>query len=206
MVPIGLCSVGAVTIALERFWTLQRRKIVPPRFVEVVRDQLARGRFDEATALCASTDAPIAAILHAGLRHVAGGRAAVREAMEDRGRREAVGLERFMGLLGTLASVSPLLGLLGTVTGMIETFQRVSTSATGAGGVSAGALASGIWEALITTAAGLTVAIPAYLLYRVIIARVDHLTVELESTSLEALDLMFVPGTDGRPAESAGNP
>jgi biopolymer transport protein ExbB len=197
MAPIALGSIIALTFALERAWSLQRRRIVPARFVSVVRDQTQRGRIDEAMALCAANDSPIAAVLHAGLRHAGAGRAAVREAMEDRGRREAAQLERFTGILGTVATVSPLLGLLGTVTGMIETFQRVTTSVEASAQVSAGALAGGIWEALITTAAGLTVAIPALLAYRLIVSHIDRLTIEMEAIALETLDALFPPPPAG---------
>ncbi len=193
MVPIALCSVLALTLALERAWSLRRTRVLPSRFVAVVRDQVSRGLVAEALALCSSNDSPVAAVLHAGLRHAGGGREAVREALEDRGRREAIELERFAGVIGTIATVTPLLGLLGTVTGMIDTFQGVTQSVSASAQMSAGALASGIWEALITTAAGLAVAIPAFLAYRLVMARVDRLTVELEAISLDLLDALFAP-------------
>jgi len=190
---IGFASVAALAIFIERMWSLQRHRIVPARFVHLVRDQLTRGRVDEARSLCSSNDSSIAVILHAGLRHVGGTRALIREAMQDRGRREAAELERFTGALGSIATIAPLLGLLGTITGMIKTFQRVNETVAQTGDVSPGALASGIWEALVTTAAGLAVAIPAFLAYRFVIARVDRLVLDLEEVSLDMVDLMIEP-------------
>ena len=187
---IAFASVSALAIFIERLWSLQRHRIVPARFVHVVRDLLTRGRLDEARNVCSTNDSSIAVILHAGLRHAGGGRALIREAMQDRGRREAAELERFTGALGSIATVSPLLGLLGTITGMIKTFQRVNETVAQTGDVSPGALASGIWEALVTTAAGLAVAIPAFLAYRFIIAKVDRLVIDLEEVSLDMVDLM----------------
>lgn len=201
MALIGLASVVALAIFIERMWSLQRRRIVPPRFVHLIRDLLARHRIDEARQLCASHDVAIATIARAGLEHVDGGRALVREAMQDRGRREAAELERHMGLLGAIATVSPLLGLLGTITGMIKTFRSVNETVSTNGEVMAGALANGIWEALITTAAGLAVAIPAYLAYRLITARIDSLVIDLEEVSLDLVDLMLL---DAKPDPEAG--
>lgn len=190
MVLIGALSIIALALLFERLWTLQRRKIIPPRLVQVIRDQLTRGEIAEAKQLASSTEAPIAAILHAGLRRVHAGRAAVREAMQDRGRREIAEMERFTGALGGIATISPLLGLLGTILGMIRTFQQVNATAAASGQVAPGALANGIWEALLTTAAGLAVAIPTFVFYRWIIARIDRLALDMEEISLDMADLV----------------
>lgn len=197
MVPIALCSVAALAIFLERMLALQRHRIVPQRFVSLVREHLAAGRIAEAEALCRASETTVAAVLLAGIRQSGAPREVVRESMQDRGRREIATLERFTGVLGAVVTLSPLLGLLGTVTGMIETFQTISASSE-AGQISPGALANGIWEALITTAAGLTVAIPAFVLYRVVMARVDSLIGEMEEVSLETAELIV------RASERAG--
>ncbi len=191
MVPILACSVLGLAFFLERVWSLQRSKIVPRRFIELVLSLLEGGKYDEAEALCKSSSTPVSEILSTGLRYVGGDRALVKEAMEETGRREIFFLERFTGAMGAIATVAPLLGLLGTVTGMISVFQRVvNQAAASSGAADPGALAGGIWEALITTAAGLTVAIPVYLAYRYILSRVDRFGVELEDVSLQALDFL----------------
>jgi biopolymer transport protein ExbB len=189
---LGVASVVGITIVLERLWALQRHRVVPARFVQVVRQLLQEGRWDEARALCTSHDTPISAILLAGLTHRSAGRAVIREVMQDRGRREAALLERYLGALAAVATVSPLLGLLGTITGMIGTFQGVTEGMQAGSAMAAGNLAAGIWEALVTTAAGLCVAIPTFLLHRVLVARVDRLVGDLEEVSLDLAELMAV--------------
>jgi biopolymer transport protein ExbB len=202
MVLIGVLSVVAVTLLLERLYTLQRRRIVPARLVQLVRDHVERGEIDEARQLCSTSDAPIAAILHAGLRRADAGRVVVREVMQDRGRREMAEMERFTGALGGIATISPLLGLLGTILGMIRTFQQVNNTVAASGQVAPGALANGIWEALITTAAGLAVAIPTFVFYRWIIARIDRLGLDMEEISLELAERMTAPAR----TSAAGSP
>jgi len=188
MVIIALCSVISLTIFVERLWALQRSRVIPTRLVHLIRQLVSEGRFDEARSLCTSNESAIASVLLAGLKQVHQGRAIMREAMQDRGRREIAELERFTGALGAIATIAPLLGLLGTITGMIKTFQQVNESVAITGQMSPGALANGIWEALITTAAGLTVAIPAYLAYRFVMARIDRSAGDMEEISIDILD------------------
>jgi biopolymer transport protein ExbB len=185
MFVLAAASLVGLTIVFERLMSLQRHKVIPPRFVYVLRQMLGEGRLDDARQLCASNDSAIAAVVLAGIKQVQAGRSVIREAMQDRGRRESVDLERFIGALGAIVTVSPLLGLLGTITGMISTFQGVTASVADGGAVNAGSLAGGIWEALLTTAAGLTVAIPAFVAYRLLLARVDSLVGDLEEVSLD---------------------
>lgn len=184
MVPIGLSSVIALGFFLERVWSLQSSKVLPPRFLEVIRKLLEERRYQEAQALCHGNDSHIAAILEAGIRYHGRDRSVIKEVMEEVGQREVHYMERFVGAIGAVATVAPLLGLLGTVTGMITVFQRVVNQAAAGQTADAGALANGIWEALITTAAGLTVAIPAYLGYRYIQSLIDRYAVELADESL----------------------
>lgn len=186
---ISFASIVATAIVFERAFTLQARKVLPPRFLEMIRTRLQAGRIEEANQLCASNDSPVASILASGLRVAHLGRVRMREAMEDRGRREATELERFLGALAAIATVSPLLGLLGTITGMIQTFQQV-TAQEASDQMSAGVLATGIWEALITTAAGLCVAIPTFLAHRYLVARVDRFVNRMEEAALDAIDLV----------------
>jgi biopolymer transport protein ExbB len=190
MIPILGSSVIGLAFFLERLWALQRAKIVPPRFVEVVKKMLRDKRFDEAEGLCQTNEAPIAAMLEAGIQHAGQQRDVIKEVMLEKGEREMFFMERFTNALGAIATVTPLMGLLGTVVGMISVFQRVVNQAGAGGVVDAGALAGGIWEALITTAAGLTVAIPVYLGYRYVMGLIDRYAVEMEDISLSALDYL----------------
>ncbi len=206
MIPILLCSVVALAIFLERLWALQRPHVLPKRFLEIVTDLIRKGEFDQARALCKGNDSTLAAVLGAGLRHAGKDRALVKEVMEESGRREAAYLERGIGVLGSIANIAPLLGLLGTVTGMIKVFQRVVNQAGVASGqVNAGALANGIWEALITTAAGLAVAIPAFVMFKILMGRVDRLLVEMEEQSLELAEMM-TEGASAAPKAAASTP
>jgi biopolymer transport protein ExbB len=146
----------------------------------------------------------VARVLASGLRHRGKERGLIKEVMEEVGRREATWLERGVGVLGLIANIAPLLGLLGTVTGMIRVFQQVvaQAGADGGGQVNAGALANGIWEALITTAAGLAVAIPTFVMYKFLTGRIDAFLVELEERSLDLAESM-VGGAALAPEQAA---
>jgi biopolymer transport protein ExbB len=190
MIPILGASVVGLGFFLERLWSLQRTRVIPARFVEVVRNMLREKRFSEAENLCQTNESPIAAILEAGIQHAGCDRAVVKEVMLEKGERELFFLERFVNALGAIATISPLMGLLGTVIGMIDVFQRVVNQAGAGGAVDPGAMANGIWTALITTAAGLTVAIPVYLAYRYIMGRIDRYAVDLEDVALEMAEYL----------------
>lgn len=206
MIPILGSSVIGLAFFLERLWALQRAKIIPPRFVEVVKKMLREERFEEAEGLCQTNESPVAAMLEAGVQHAGCERDVIKEVMLEKGEREMFFMERFTNALGSIATVAPLMGLLGTVVGMISVFQRVVNQAGQGGVVDAGALAAGIWEALITTAAGLTVAIPIYLGHRYIMSLIDRYAVEMEDISLTALDYLVPEGQAGalrhRPVET----
>ncbi len=193
MIPIIVCSIVGLAIFLERLWHLQRNRILPARFLEVVSRLLQEGRFADAEALCHQNDSPVAAVLGAGIRYAGQDRDLIKEVMEESGRREIYFMERFTGALGSIATIAPLLGLLGTVIGMIRMFQRVVGAAQESQSmVDVGLLAEGIWQALMTTAAGLTVAIPVYLAYRYVLGRVDRYAIEIEDVGLRAVE-MLVP-------------
>ena len=190
MIPIVLCSVTALALFIERLWSLQQGKVIPEGFTRMVGDLIRQGKASEAETLCRGNGSTIAQILVSGIRFFGRSRALIKEAMEETGRRETALLERYVQFLGTLASVAPLLGLLGTVLGMIKVFRQVVSEVAMRGQVNPGTLASGIWEALITTAAGLTVAIPTFMVYRYLLSRVDRLAVEMEEIALIAADDM----------------
>lgn len=186
---IAACSVGALAVLLERLWSLRRARVVPRNFIVTIRELLSQGKTSDALVLSQNHSASIAAVVSATIKHASGGRAAMKEAAEEVGRREAVSLERFLGVIGTVAAIAPLLGLLGTVTGMIRVFQDVTTRGVG----NPADLASGIWEALITTAYGLMVAIPALVVYRYLLSRADSLVMEMEEEAMGVVDMLDTP-------------
>lgn len=207
MIPILGGSVVALAFFLERLWSLQRVKIVPPGLVDVTSRTVTEGRITEAVAVCEGNPSPFSRILLAGLSLTGRSRGVIQGAMEEQGRREVAQLERFVGVTGTIAAISPLLGLLGTVSGMITVFQQVVQEVAVSGQVNPGSLANGIWEALITTAAGLTVAIPAFVGHRYLLSRVDRFASELEEASSAMLPHLEGPVDQGcdRSGETAGS-
>ena len=189
MIPIGVASVVALAAFIERVVALQRGRVAPAAFTRAVHAHIEKGEVDEALALCEKRRAAIARILAVAIQVRGAPREAMKERLEEVGRREAAELERFIPVVGIVASVSPLLGLLGTVGGMIATFAAIQEQ--GMGDVDK--LAGGISQALITTFAGLSVGIPALIANRFLLGRVDRLLLELEEGSLEALDLLAGP-------------
>ncbi|HDG97293.1 MAG: MotA/TolQ/ExbB proton channel family protein [Deltaproteobacteria bacterium] len=186
MYPIIFCSIVALAVFLERLWVLRRRNIIPDDFIRKVEELLKKQKLSEAVFLCQSDMSSIAKIFLAGLRNTGKGMWLVKEAIEERGAREATVLEKNVGILNTIANLSPLLGLLGTVSGMIKTFNAISVQGIG----NPAPLAGGIAEALITTAAGLCVAIPTLVCYRFIKDKAASLIFEMEENSIRLVELM----------------
>lgn len=192
MIPIGASSIIGLALFLERLWSLQRTKILPARFLEIVSRLLQERRYAEAEALCMQHNNPMASILGAGIRYAGRDRELIKEVMEETGRREIFFMERFSNVLGSISTITPLMGLLGTVVGLIQMFRRLvgGGEAAAQSMVDVSLLAGGIWQALITTAAGLSVAIPIFLAYRYVLSRVDRYAVEIEDVSLKAIELL----------------
>lgn len=190
MVPIAVASVVALGICLERAWTLRRSRVLPTPLCMA----LAQAR-DLASALASprSADSGLGAVVAAGMDAVARGRDQMKEAMALAGAGVAQALERYLTTLGIVAAIAPLLGLLGTVVGMIRVFRELVASGPG----QAAALAGGIAEALVTTAAGLAVAIPALICHRYLLRRVDELVLALEAYARRALEIAFPGGAGG---------
>jgi len=186
MIPILACSVVGLAVVFERAWTLRTARNIPRELLRRSEDLVRRGQIEEAMALCRRSRSPMGAVIQAALKNAGQGREAVKEAAEEVGRREAAHLERYVGVLGTVANVAPLLGLLGTVSGMIKAFTVISVQGVG----NPASLAAGISEALITTAAGLTVAIPAFVAYRYFLGKLDRVILELEQYALHFVDLV----------------
>ncbi|GAB4284668.1 MAG: MotA/TolQ/ExbB proton channel family protein [Deferrisomatales bacterium] len=194
MFPILACSVVGLAVFFERAWTLRTARNIPRDLLRRAEDMVRRDQIEEAMALCRRSHTPMGRVVLAALKNAGLGREAVKEAVEEVGRREAAQLERYVGVLGTVANVSPLLGLLGTVSGMIKAFTVISVQGVG----NPASLAGGISEALITTAAGLTVAIPAFVGYRYFLGKVDRLVLELEQHAIHFVDLVKSPAVPPR--------
>ncbi len=184
MIPLGIGSVLALAIAVERLLTLKHEKIIPPGFINELRRQMDEDPAKDgkqAIQFCQRHNGPVGNIFRAGLLKLHKGEDAVEKAIEDAGSREVEKMKRSLRGLSIIASVSPLLGLLGTVYGMIAAFQ----TATAAGMGKADVLAQGIYEALVTTAAGLTIAIPTLLVYQYLNARVDALVDQIDEMGVD---------------------
>jgi biopolymer transport protein ExbB len=180
MLPIILCSIVAIAIVIERFWTLNSSRITPKYVLAQVWTWLKNNQLDSAKLKELRLSSPLGQILAAGLPTSKYGRAAMIESIELAAAQVVHDLERYLNTLGTIAAITPLLGLLGTVVGMIRVFSEIMLQGTG----NANALAGGISEALITTAAGLSVAIPTYMFHRFFSRKVDSLVLGLEQESI----------------------
>ncbi len=184
--PIIICSIIALAVFLERLWLLRRCRIIPKDFVRNVEECLKKQKISDAMFLCQEDTSSIAKIFFSGLKNTGRGMWLVKEAIEDRGTREAVILGKHVGILSTIANLTPLLGLLGTVSGMIKTFNVISVQGVG----NPAPLAGGIAEALITTASGLCVAIPTLVCYRILRDKADSLIFEMEENSIRLVEIM----------------
>lgn len=184
MFPILLCSAIAFGIICERFWSLRRPTVIPANLGSKVSEWSRNRQLDNEHINLLRRSSALGAILAAALENRHRSRQIVKEAVEDTGRHVVHSLERFLNTLGTIAGISPLLGLLGTVIGMIKVFSAIVVSGVG----NANELAGGISEALITTAAGLSVAIPSYMFYRYFRGKVDRLVIEMEEQAMALVD------------------
>jgi len=186
MWPLIICSVIAMAIIVERFWSLQKNKVVPPDLVKNVWRLAREQGLDDVTLQRLRSSSSLGFILSAGLANSHHGRDVMKECIEEAGRQVVHKLERFLNALGTIASIAPLLGLLGTVVGMIQAFSSIVTHGVGDPSV----LAGGISVALLTTAAGLTVAIPSLIFHRYFERLVDEYVVTMEAEALKLVDIL----------------
>lgn len=186
MYPILLCSITALAIFIERIWNLRRSQVIPRDFVEEVEELIRRGKIPDAVMRCQHNKSSISRILLVGIKNFGKRREIIKEYLEEVGRQESASLERFVEGLGTIAGVSTLLGLLGTISGMIKIFSVISTQTV----VNPGSLAGGISEALITTYAGLTVAIPTIVMYKYLQSKTNALILEMEERSIRLVELL----------------
>ncbi|MFT3806215.1 MotA/TolQ/ExbB proton channel family protein [Arenimonas sp.] len=186
MLPILTLAVLALAIVVERFWSLRRKEVLPPGLGAEVREWARKRQLDPRHIDVLRKNSPLGELLAAALDMRSRPREIMKERVEDVGRHVVHELERFMNTLGTIASVSPLLGLLGTVFGMIEMFLKILTTGVG----DANQLAGGIGQALISTAAGLCVAIPAVMFHRYFRGLIAQYVVEMEKQAIALIDAL----------------
>lgn len=186
MVPIVACSILALAIILERFWTLRPSRVAPPQTINELWRWIKKKELNGRKLKALQGSSPLGRILAGGLINAKHGRDIMKESIEHEASQVIHDLERFLNPLGTVATIAPLLGLLGTVIGMIKVFAEIQLAGVG----NAGNLAGGISEALITTAAGLSVAIPALICHRYFIRRVDELVVGMEQEAIKLVEVV----------------
>ncbi|MCU7932626.1 MAG: MotA/TolQ/ExbB proton channel family protein [Candidatus Thiodiazotropha sp. (ex Codakia rugifera)] len=186
MLPIIACSIVALGIVFERLWSLQRKKVMPDYLMRQILQLHRDKKLDLADLSKLRSSSPLGRILAAGLINRDHNKEVMKEAIEEVGRQVVHELERYLNTLGTIASISPLLGLLGTVIGMIKVFSVIVTAGVGDPGV----LAGGISEALITTAAGLSVAIPSLMFHRYFSGLIDRLVIGMEEQALKLVEVI----------------
>ncbi len=193
MIPIIACSVLALGIILERLWVYRQKRVLPNNLVAQVWNLHRNNQLTHAHIAAIKEGSPLGRVLAAGLTNRFHSREVMKEAIEEVGHQVIHELQRYLNTLGTIASITPLLGLLGTVIGMIKVFTAITTAGVGDPGI----LAGGISEALITTAAGLAVAIPALIFHRYLTGKVDMLVVSMEEESLKMVEVMLGDREDG---------
>ncbi|MFT6968971.1 MAG: biopolymer transport protein ExbB [Cellvibrionaceae bacterium] len=186
MLPLILCSIAMIAISIERFWTLNPKKVAPKHQLAEVWFWIKNNEVNAERLRELKQSSELGVILAAGLSNSRNGRETMKDSIQEAANQVIHSLERYIGALGTIAAVAPLLGLLGTVLGMIKVFVAIELQGTG----NAGALAGGISEALITTAAGLLVAIPAMIAHRFYIRRIDSLAVTMEQEAIKLVDAL----------------
>jgi biopolymer transport protein ExbB len=188
MWPIILCSVIAVAIVFERLWTLQDRRVLPSDLIPRVQQLIDTNQVNERVVEAIEKSSPLGRVLAVGLANRHRPREIMMDRLEDTGRHVVHELERFLNTLGTIAGVAPLLGLLGTVTGIIRAFNAINISGLGDPRV----LSGGIAEALVATAGGLVVAIPSLIAYRYLRGRVDRIVVQMEKDAMRLADALDI--------------
>jgi biopolymer transport protein ExbB len=191
MWPIIGCSVIAFAILIERLYHLYRAEIDTEKFMQAILNSVKQNKIIEAISLCDRTPGPVASTIKAGLLKHDRDREEIKEAIEDASIYELPRLEKNLSALATIAHICPLLGLLGTVAGMIRCFQIIQQKATALHPVSPGDLAGGIWEALLTTAAGLVIAIPTFVAYNYLVSRVNNFVLEMETAATNLVNLLI---------------
>ena len=190
MYLIILSSVIAFGVVLERVYTLNRARIDANKFMDDITTNLKRNKIIDAIEMCNATPGPIAHIIKAGILKHDRAKAEIKEAIEEASQLEIPRLEKNLPVLATIAHIAPLLGLLGTVSGMIKSFQIIQQKAIMMAPVNPGDLAGGLWEALLATLAGLSVAIPTYVAYNYLVSQVDAFVYDMERSATDLVNLL----------------
>lgn len=186
MWPILMCSIAMLAIVAERIWTLQKKRICPDSLVAQVWHWAKAGQLDANKISTLRAGSPLGRVLAAGLVNLRHDHTVMKEAIEETGRHSVHELERFLNTLGTIAMISPLLGLLGTVDGMVDIFSVITDKGVGDPKI----LADGISKALLTTYFGLVVAIPALVFHRWFVRRIDDIVVTMEQEALKMVEVL----------------
>ncbi|MCS6991601.1 MAG: MotA/TolQ/ExbB proton channel family protein [Chitinophagales bacterium] len=189
MIPIGIFSLLAVYFTLERFMVINRARRIDQSFMYTIRDQLLQGKMDAALALCRSTNTPIARLLLKGIKRIGRPIKEVESAVENEGRLEIYKLERNLHYLSIIAGVAPMMGFVGTISGVIRIFYNISVEAN----ISIDAIAGGLYEKMITSAAGLIVGIFAFIAHQMLNSMIDRVSYTLEQTAVDFIDLIQEP-------------
>ncbi len=193
MVPIFILFFIAIFILVEKTLTLSKARKNPPNFFDQVKRMVLNGEISAARAICNQTDTPVSRMIEKGISKIGNPLKNIETSIENIGKIEIYNLEKNLSLLGTIAGAAPMLGFLGTVTGMVQAFMQIAQVE---GQVSPKLLSSGMYEAMVTTVAGLIVGIVAYLAYNFLVARVQKIVHQMEYTSFEFIDLLQEPTKD----------
>ncbi len=189
MVPIGLLSVLALYFTVERWAVVNRARRIDPNFMLTIRDHLMNGRMEAAMALCRNTNKPIARLLLKGIKRIGKPIKEIESAVESEGRLEIYKLERHLHFLSIIAGIAPMMGFVGTISGVIRIFYNISVEAN----ISIDAIAGGLYEKMITSAAGLLVGIFAFISYHVLNSMIDRVGYTLEQNAVDFIDLIQEP-------------
>jgi biopolymer transport protein ExbB len=192
LIPIVILSIIAIYLLVERYLTIKKAREFDPMFMARIKDMVMEGNIKGAQSLCQATNTPIARMLEKGLSRIGKPLQDVQVAVQNVGNLEVSKLEKGMPLLATISGAAPMIGFLGTVTGMIKTFYTLSQNADG---IQVGSLSGGIYEAMVTTVGGLIVGIIAYISYNSLTSMIDKVIYKMETTSLEFLDILHEPAS-----------
>ncbi|MDD2345464.1 MAG: MotA/TolQ/ExbB proton channel family protein [Bacteroidales bacterium] len=190
MIPLAIMSILAIYLFIERFLTIKKASKEESNFMNNIRDFVHNGRLDSALALCKNTESPLARMIEKGLLRIGKPLSDINTAIETVGRIEVSRLEKGIAMIATIAGAAPMIGFLGTVTGMVRAFYDMSKAGNN---IDIQLLSSGIYEAMVTTIAGLIVGITAYICYNILVARIENVVFQLEARATEFMDLLNEP-------------
>lgn len=190
MIPIGIMSLIAIYLIIERLIAIGKARREDANFMNNIKDFIINGKIDAAISLCKATNTPIARMLEKGIGRIGHPLEDINRAVENRAKLELYGLERNLSILATLAGAAPLMGLIGTVTGMVQTFFGIASSGKG---VEIAVLAGGVYEAMVATVGGLVVGVIAYIGYNLLVSRVEKVVYKMELRSVEFIEILQTP-------------